>query len=273
MQPGAPKRSLGQNFLVDPNVQRRIVDACGAGAGDPVLEIGPGRGALTTHLIERGVLLTVVELDDVLARELEARFGDSVTVIHADVLSLDLASRLPDWASTHVIGNIPYNITSPLVFHLLEVPRPLDLVLMVQAEVAERLTASPGTKAYGALTVGVRSVAEVRRLFAVSRSRWTRPWCASRHAPSRPPTGEWPKTCGPSPGQPSGGAGNSWPRRSRSTRSTASTGRWSGPCWRRWVSRRPSAPSVWRPSSSSPWRRGWRSSVDDHVSTGLGSYL
>lgn len=170
MQPGAPKRSLGQNFLVDPNVQRRIVDACGAGAGDPVLEIGPGRGALTTHLIERGVLLTVVELDDVLARELEARFGDSVTVIHADVLSLDLSSRLPDWPSTHVIGNIPYNITSPLLFHLLEAPRPMDLVLMVQAEVAERLTASPGTKAYGASTVGVRSVAEVRRLFAVSRS-------------------------------------------------------------------------------------------------------
>lgn len=170
MTPGAPKRSLGQNFLVEPRVQRRIVDACGAASGDPVLEIGPGRGALTTHLVDRGVRLTVVELDDDLARELERRFADALTVVHADVLSLDLPAHVSDWAETHVIGNIPYNITSPLIFRLLEPPLPKDLVLMVQSEVAARLAASPGTKAYGALTVGVRSRARVERLFRVPRA-------------------------------------------------------------------------------------------------------
>ena len=164
------KRSLGQNFLVDPNVQRRIVDALGAGPGDEVLEIGPGRGALTSHLVEGGVRLTAVELDDDLYERLREQETERFHVVHGDVLTVDLASLFDDWAETRVIGNIPYNITSPILFRLLEAPRPKDIVLLVQAEVAERLTAPPGRKAYGALTVGVRAVAEVSRLFTVSRT-------------------------------------------------------------------------------------------------------
>ena len=90
-------------------------------------------------------------------------------IVQADVLDVDLPSILTKPENTRVIGNIPYNITTPIIFKLLERPRPLDIVLMVQAEVADRITASVGTKSYGALSVGVRSVARVERLFKVGR--------------------------------------------------------------------------------------------------------
>lgn len=170
MSPHRPKRSLGQNFLVDRNVQRRIVEALGAGVDDEVLEIGPGRGALTAHLVERGVRLTAVELDDTLAERLKEQETDRFHVLHGDVLAVDLESLFDVWSETWVLGNIPYNITSPILFRLLEPPRPREIVLLVQAEVADRLVAPPGTKTYGALSVGVRAVAEVSRLFAVSRT-------------------------------------------------------------------------------------------------------
>lgn len=166
-----PKRSLGQNFLVDPNLQRKIVRALGAGPEDEVLEVGPGRGALTRHLVGRVRRLVLVELDDELATGLEKRYGgrDDVVVVHGDVLEVPLESHLSDPASTRVIGNIPYNITTPIIFRLLERPRPRDIVLMVQEEVADRITAEVGTKTYGALSVGVRSVARAERLFKVGR--------------------------------------------------------------------------------------------------------
>lgn len=165
------RRSLGQNFLVDPNLQRRIVDAVDAGPDDEVLEIGPGRGALTLHLEGRVGRLVLVELDDDLADHWAATFADrpDVEVVHGDVLEADLADLSPDPSSLRVVGNIPYNITTPILFHLLEQPRPARIVLMVQKEVGERIVAAPGTGAYGALAVGVRSVADARLLFAVSR--------------------------------------------------------------------------------------------------------
>lgn len=165
------KRSLGQNYLVDANLQRKIVEALGAGPDDEVLEIGPGRGALTRHLVGTVRRLVLVELDDDLASALADRFGAraDVDVIHADVLKLDRGQRLFDAESALVVGNIPYNITTPIVFSLLQRPRPRDIVLMVQDEVAQRMAAPVGTKAYGALSVGVRSVARVRRLFGVGR--------------------------------------------------------------------------------------------------------
>ena len=169
---GKPKRSLGQNFLVDPNLQRKIVGAVETGEGDPVLEIGPGRGALTGHLVERGVRLTAVELDDELAAELALRYeGDPrVTVAHGDVLSLDLASLTDNWARTTVVGNIPYNITTPIVFRLLRLPYPSDIVLTVQAEVAARMLAGPGTRTYGALSVGVGIHARAHQICKVPRT-------------------------------------------------------------------------------------------------------
>ncbi len=166
------KRSLGQNFLVDPNLQRKIVAAVEASAGEPVLEIGPGRGALTEPLVRRGVALTAVELDDDLAAALSSRYaGDArVKIVRGDILSQDLSSLTRDWGRTRVVGNIPYNITTPIVFRLLEPPSPADIVLTVQAEVAARILASPGSRTYGALSVGVGLHAGASRLFKVPRS-------------------------------------------------------------------------------------------------------
>lgn len=166
------KRSLGQNFLVDPNLQRRIVEALSPAPGDEVLEIGPGQGALTRHLAGRVRRLALVELDDALAERLRREFaGDpSVEVVHRDVLRLSLEEVSEDPASLKVIGNIPYNITTPILFHLLERrPRPAEIVLMVQREVADRIVAAPGGKEYGALAVGVQTVARAERVLSVGR--------------------------------------------------------------------------------------------------------
>lgn len=168
---GRPKRSLGQNYLVDPNLQRKIVDALGAGRADEVLEIGPGRGALTRHLVGSVGRLLLVELDDDLAESLRAQYADtsSVEVVQGDVLRVPLAEHISEPATLRVVGNIPYNITTPIIFRLLERPRPASIVLMVQDEVADRIVAPVGSKAYGALSIGVRSVATVERLFKVGR--------------------------------------------------------------------------------------------------------
>lgn len=165
------KKSLGQNFLVDGNLQRKIVAALGAGPGDEVVEIGPGQGALTRHLVGTVRRLVLVELDDALARGLQERHGHdpSVRVVHGDVLDTDLAGAVSDWSATRVVGNIPYNITTPILFQLLLRPRPREIVLMVQREVADRIVAAPGSGAYGALAVGVQSVADARFLFPVPR--------------------------------------------------------------------------------------------------------
>lgn len=172
--PAAPPRarkSLGQNFLVDPNLQRRIVSALGAGPRDEVLEIGPGRGALTGHLAGRVGRLTLVELDNALAEHWRRASADrvDVDVVHRSVLDLPLDEVSEHPEKLLVVGNIPYNITTPILFHLLERPRPARIVLMVQKEVGERIVAEVATRAYGALAVGVRSVASARICFGVGR--------------------------------------------------------------------------------------------------------
>jgi 16S rRNA (adenine1518-N6/adenine1519-N6)-dimethyltransferase len=166
------KRSLGQNFLVDVNLQRKIVAALQAGPLDEVLEIGPGVGALTRHLAGTVRRLVLVELDTQLAARLSEEFaGDRrVEVINRDVLEVPLEEISEDPARLRVIGNIPYNITTPILFSLLERrPRPAEIVLMVQREVADRILEPAGSKTYGALAVGVQSVAEVSRVLNVSR--------------------------------------------------------------------------------------------------------
>lgn len=168
-----PKRSLGQNFLVDPNIQRKIVEAVGPEPEDIVVEIGPGRGALTEHLVGRVRRLVAVEKDDELAAALAARYeGDpGVEVVRADALEVEPETLGVAPGTSKVVGNLPYNITTPLLFRLLEPSwRPRLLVVMIQREVADRILAEPGGKEYGALSVGIRTVATVERLFGVGRN-------------------------------------------------------------------------------------------------------
>lgn len=164
-----PKKSLGQNFLVDGNLQRKIVEALQIQPDDEVLEIGPGKGALTRHLAGRCRSLFLVELDRDLAADLEDVHGGvpGVRVINDDILNIRAADLSKGVSELKVVGNIPYNITTPILFHLLVPPRPRQILLMVQKEVGERVLASPGTSAFGALTVGVQSVASVERVLRV----------------------------------------------------------------------------------------------------------
>lgn len=167
---GPPRRALSQNFLVDANIQAKIVAAVPTDV-DRIVEIGPGRGALTEHLLKRQQPLTVVEVDRDLAAWWRSRAEEypHLTVVEGDATEVELA-RLGDPARMAVVGNLPYHVTSPLIFRLLERPRPRDIVVMVQKEVADRLAAVEGTSGYGALTVGVQTVAAVERLFRVPRT-------------------------------------------------------------------------------------------------------
>jgi len=165
------KKSLGQNFLLDANLQRAIVRVPDIRQSDTVMEIGPGTGALTNHLLGRSERLILVELDDELAKSLQtfSQNREDVDVIHEDFLRLDLSQLVEDFSKLVVIGNIPYNITAPIIFKLMNCPRPREIVLMVQREVAERLIAEVGTSQYGALSVGLRAVAEVEKVLNVPR--------------------------------------------------------------------------------------------------------
>jgi 16S rRNA (adenine1518-N6/adenine1519-N6)-dimethyltransferase len=165
------KRSLSQNFLVDPNIRRKIVAELGAGLEDHVLEIGPGHGELSDLMVGKVARLVLIEKDDRLATELDARFADrrDVRVEHADALEIDL-SALQGGEAGLLISNLPYGITSPLIFRFLDMePLPRRMVLLVQSEVAERIAAVEGSKTYGALTVGVQVRARVRMAFRVGR--------------------------------------------------------------------------------------------------------
>jgi 16S rRNA (adenine1518-N6/adenine1519-N6)-dimethyltransferase len=158
------KHRLGQHFLTDPSILARIADAAAPTRQDTVLEVGPGRGGLTSALAARAGRVVAIEKDRDLVPELRARFP-AATIVEGDALECDWhALAGPTFL---VAGNIPYNITSPLIDKALESPRPGRIVFLVQLEVAERVVAAAGTPAYGALTVGVQAVARAERLFTV----------------------------------------------------------------------------------------------------------
>lgn len=166
------RRELGQNFLVDRHSIERIVEALDPRGGEPILEIGPGRGALTGVLVQRVERMAAVERDRALADALQREYpSDRLTVIENDVLKVDLASVAPSLghpATTRlvVVGNLPYNISKPIAMKLIRERRTIDrAVLMFQKEVADRLTAVPGTKAYGPLTVLTALTYCIERLF------------------------------------------------------------------------------------------------------------
>jgi 16S rRNA (adenine1518-N6/adenine1519-N6)-dimethyltransferase len=166
----APRRSLGQNFLIDPNTVRRIVRLAEIDASDHVVEIGAGLGSLTLGLAATGARVTAIEVDAGLARavgEVCATF-DNVEVVVADALAVDWATLLDGPAV--VVANLPYNVATPLVADLLDgQPDLTQLHVMVQREVAERLVAGPGDDAYGAVSVKVAYWAEARIVGTVSR--------------------------------------------------------------------------------------------------------
>jgi 16S rRNA (adenine1518-N6/adenine1519-N6)-dimethyltransferase len=149
-----PTKKLGQNFVVDANTVRKIVRAAGVVAGDEVLEVGPGLGSLTLGLLEAGANVTAVELDgrlaDLLPRTVAAlQPGANLTVIHDDAVRVQVPG-----APTRLVANLPYNVSVPVLLHLLATLPSLEAALvMVQAEVGQRLAAPPGSKVYGSPSV------------------------------------------------------------------------------------------------------------------------
>jgi len=166
-----PLKSLGQNFLVDGNTIDRIIRSAALTSSDSVLEIGPGRGALTRRMCELAGRMILVEYDHLLAGELTAQFQDNprIRVIDGDILAVDLRTLLdveaPKWK---VVANLPYNISTEVLFRLLEVrDRVSRMVLMLQKEVGERLAARPGNSDYGVTTVLLGLWFDIRMEFVV----------------------------------------------------------------------------------------------------------
>ena len=163
--PSRPRRRFGQHFLVDPGAVRRIVEAVGPRQGPPVLEIGPGRGALTGPLLAAFGRVIAVEIDRDLAASLRARFPqESLALLEGDVLDVSLAEVAG--GPLRLVGNLPYNVSKPVAAKLVrERAAVAGAVLMFQREVAGRLTALPGSRIYGPLTVLVGEAFRVERLF------------------------------------------------------------------------------------------------------------
>ncbi len=156
------QKKYGQNFLVDPNVLERVMDAAGVSGEDCVLEIGPGIGTMTQLLAERAGKVVAVEIDRNLIPILEETLSpySNVTVINEDILKLDVEEAIRvrgEGRPVKVVANLPYYITTPIIMSLLEGGAPLEsITVMVQKEVAERMQAGPGTKDYGALSLAVQ---------------------------------------------------------------------------------------------------------------------
>jgi 16S rRNA (adenine1518-N6/adenine1519-N6)-dimethyltransferase len=171
-----PRKRLGQSFLHDPALGRRIVTAAGVGPGSEVLEIGPGLGALTIPLLESGARVTAIEIDRRIADCLQETIGErpGFTLIREDVLRIDLTEVAP---STGVlVANLPYSITGPLLARLIDhVDRIPRAVIMVQREVGNRLLAGAGGRGLGAPAVLLRLLYRVRRLFEVGRGAFYPP--------------------------------------------------------------------------------------------------
>jgi 16S rRNA (adenine1518-N6/adenine1519-N6)-dimethyltransferase len=167
-------KKLSQNFLIDPNIARKIVGCMDIRLHDSIVEIGAGKGALTAFLLQSpAAKITAVELDNRLIADLHAQFSHyrQFTLIHQDFLKFEFRPMTSENHKLRLIGNLPYGITSPLLFHILNHREYIqDIVLMLQKEVGMRLSASPGTKAYGIPSVLFQAVSTVEKLFHVPPS-------------------------------------------------------------------------------------------------------
>jgi 16S rRNA (adenine1518-N6/adenine1519-N6)-dimethyltransferase len=156
------RKSLGQNFLIDPHILTKIIESANLTREDFVLEIGPGIGTLTQYLAEAAGQVTAVEIDKLLIPILGETLStyDNVTIIHSDILKLDLPAFLQEQSEGRpikIVANLPYYITTPILMTLLESRIPLSgITIMIQEEVARRIQAAPGSKEYGALSLAVQ---------------------------------------------------------------------------------------------------------------------
>ena len=171
------KKSFGQNFLTDTNILQKIVDTADIDKNVNVIEIGPGIGALTEFLAENAAEVMAFEIDDRLVPILEdtLRDHDNVKVINEDVLKADLQTRVKEFENPNlpikVVANLPYYITTPILMHLIESKIPFaEFVVMMQKEVADRISAEPNTKAYGSLSIAVQYYMTAKVAFVVPRT-------------------------------------------------------------------------------------------------------
>jgi len=170
-----PTKQRGQNFVIDANTVRRIVRESGVGTDDVVVEVGPGLGSLTLALLEVAGRVTAIEVDDVLAArlprtiaELAPAQADAFSLIHADALRV---TEVPGPAPTALVANLPYNVSVPVLLHLMSLlPSLRKGLVMVQSEVADRLAARPGSKVYGVPSVKAAWYADLRRAGAIGRN-------------------------------------------------------------------------------------------------------
>lgn len=165
------KKSLGQNFLQDEKVLEKIANSIETTKNDLIIEIGPGTGALTKYLKEKGSFLICYELDERLKVILQKLEDKKTKIFFKDFLQADILddSKIFNYENIYIIANIPYYITTPIIKHIIDLEKLKSMTLLVQKEVAERFTAHPSTKAYGSLTVYLNYYFNIHYLFDVSR--------------------------------------------------------------------------------------------------------
>lgn len=171
------RKRFGQHFLHEQGIVRQIVSAIGPGPGEHIVEIGPGRGALTQPLLDAAGRLTVIEIDRDLIADLRHRELPGLDIIEGDALKIDYAALVaPDAPPLRLVGNLPYNISSPLLFALLASDAPItDMHFMLQKEVVDRMVAAPGSADYGRLSVAIAARADAVRLFDVAPGAFSPP--------------------------------------------------------------------------------------------------
>lgn len=163
------KKMFGQNFLIDDNILEGIVESANVNEQDTVIEIGPGLGNLTHYILEKGAKVIAFEIDTDMVQILNDRFGsiDNLEIINKDILKVDMSEYLKD-NKVKIIANLPYYITSPIIFKLLEYRKNIQsITIMIQKEVADRINAKPHSKDYGVLTINTNYMADVEKLFNV----------------------------------------------------------------------------------------------------------
>lgn len=161
------RKRFGQNFLHDPAIIQKIVDAINPQKSDYLIEIGPGKGAITKHLLQRVEKLNVIEIDRDLIQLLSSNFEENNVIIHeADALKFDFSTL--NQTNLRIVGNLPYNISTPLLFHLLAYKHCIkDMLFMLQKEVVDRICAKPGNKQYGRLSIMLQFYCDVESLFTI----------------------------------------------------------------------------------------------------------